>query len=425
MNRDILENLLQDKLSEMSVNPPTGMWEKLESGLAAAGAIGAGLGAGSILADGAASGVSAAASQGGASAAATTTATSAAGAGGGGLGGAAVGGIVAGVAATATIVGVVLYDGESDAPIEIPEPVIEVVEEIEPTPIFEEIEVEIEPGRYIAVAVPATAPLIEIAPAGVAVVEPDPAPAVDIMPRKAQPTVQFVPPVIEPKKRPVSLSLYASTAGLKFGGDKHFGLEPNFSVTEMLEGPGGALEMNNFAVPLTQLKHHMPLSLGLNVDVQLKDRLWLSSGVFYTHLKSEANGFGAKDIEYEFNQELHYIGVPVWLRYDIARKNKFLLYAGAGVNFEKLIDSKQTLSFRHPSAVFARQEIERGLSRKGIQTSVGLNLGAQWNLSNRLGLYFEPGLSYYIENSDQPMSYRTENPFNVTLKAGLRIKLVK
>lgn len=432
MNRDILENLLQERLSDMSVNPPEGMWEKLESGLAAAGAIGAGVGAGAAAADGAASGVSTAAGQGGASAAtaSTTTATTSA-VGGGGLSGAAIGGIAVGVAATVAVVGVSLYDRESDVPGDvIPPAIVELMEESTPIEL-EEIEVEIEPGRYLAVSVPAAVQMSGLAEESM----PDEKPLTEhaeVVAKQSSAPFKVIPsstvrssrlaslnPV---KRKPLSVSVFAANTGLEFGGDQKSGVGQQFSVTQIMEGPNGTLGIQDYQVPISEIKHHLPLSFGINVDFRITDRLWVSSGAYYTYMKSDARN-SINGIEYDFDQKLHYIGVPLWLKYDLLDKDNYRLYAGAGATFEKLVDSKQTLSVNYPASVYGMKKIDRGLSNRGLQASVGLNLGAQWNISRMVGLYFEPGINYYIKNRHQPESYRTENPFTVNLRAGLSLRL--
>ncbi|MCD8081845.1 MAG: porin family protein [Bacteroides sp.] len=59
-----------------------------------------------------------------------------------------------------------------------------------------------------------------------------------------------------------------------------------------------------------------------------------------------------------------------------------------------------------------------------LQTSVGANVGVEFNIDRTFGLYIEPGIGYFFENSNQPKSYRTENPFNFTIKAGFRIRVL-
>ena len=59
---------------------------------------------------------------------------------------------------------------------------------------------------------------------------------------------------------------------------------------------------------------------------------------------------------------------------------------------------------------------------KGVQMSVAAAIGAEVKLINRLGIYAEAGAGYFFDNN-QPLSYRSENPFSVTLQAGLRLHL--
>lgn len=58
---------------------------------------------------------------------------------------------------------------------------------------------------------------------------------------------------------------------------------------------------------------------------------------------------------------------------------------------------------------------------KPVQWSVLGNVGAQYNLSSRWGLYVEPGVSYYFDDGSPVQTIRKERPCSFTLQAGLRI----
>ena len=55
-----------------------------------------------------------------------------------------------------------------------------------------------------------------------------------------------------------------------------------------------------------------------------------------------------------------------------------------------------------------------------IQLSVMASTGIQYNISHRVGIYVEPGISYYFDDGSEIQTIRKENPFNFTLQAGLR-----
>lgn len=169
------------------------------------------------------------------------------------------------------------------------------------------------------------------------------------------------------------------------------------------------------------LRHKMPISGGISVGVGLSDRLSVESGVTYTYMfsegESESTGTGAYDIE----RRLHYIGIPIGVSYDFLQSRVIDLYGSAAAQFEMCVSGKQTKTMRE-GGMSGKPDTEK-LNIKGVQPSVGVHLGAEVKLSRTFGLYVEPGLNYYFENSKQPESYRTEHPLNFSLRAGLRINL--
>ena len=64
---------------------------------------------------------------------------------------------------------------------------------------------------------------------------------------------------------------------------------------------------------------------------------------------------------------------------------------------------------------------------KGLQFSLTANVGIGVRLYKGLNLFFEPGFTWYIPNnsSPQPENIRTEQPYNLSLTAGLRYNLDK
>lgn len=58
---------------------------------------------------------------------------------------------------------------------------------------------------------------------------------------------------------------------------------------------------------------------------------------------------------------------------------------------------------------------------KPVQLSVMGAVGAQYNISNRVGLYVEPGVSYFFDDGSSVQTIRKENKTNFTLQAGIRL----
>lgn len=53
---------------------------------------------------------------------------------------------------------------------------------------------------------------------------------------------------------------------------------------------------------------------------------------------------------------------------------------------------------------------------KPLQFSVMGAVGAQYNISRRVGVYVEPGVSYFFDDGSDVQTIRKENPCNFTLQ---------
>lgn len=150
-------------------------------------------------------------------------------------------------------------------------------------------------------------------------------------------------------------------------------------------------------------KHRQPVSVGFSVRKNLGYGLSVESGLMYTYLYSDLYfSKGSNSVE----QKLHYLGIPLRVNWNFVDTRKFAVYLSAGGAVEKCVygklgDERQTVD--------------------PVQLSVLGALGAQYNLSQRWGLYVEPGISYYFDDGSKVQTIRKERPCSFTLQAGLRL----
>ena len=57
---------------------------------------------------------------------------------------------------------------------------------------------------------------------------------------------------------------------------------------------------------------------------------------------------------------------------------------------------------------------------KPLQFSVAGAVGAQFNATEHVGFYVEPGVSYFFDDGSKIQAIRKETPCNFNLQAGLR-----
>ena len=155
-----------------------------------------------------------------------------------------------------------------------------------------------------------------------------------------------------------------------------------------------------------ELKHHIPLRLGLSLQYQLNNRLALLSGISYTYLKSEFNF--PEHSYYNYDQELRYLGIPIGISWKVWSANNFNIYLTGGTLIEKCISAEVS---------------EGDISTKPWQWSVNASAGAEYNFTRQFGVYLEPSLGYYFNDGTKLEHYYKEHPLAPSLQFGLRLHL--
>lgn len=170
------------------------------------------------------------------------------------------------------------------------------------------------------------------------------------------------------------------------------------------------------ARPTTDVKHHLPVSIGVTVQKSLNPALALETGLVYTYLASDLMAGDAA--YYTQKQQLHYLGIPLKLQWNFLRKRYFNLYVIGGGMAEKCIYGSLSSHYEANDRPSLNQD-ER-LSIDPLQWSVSAAVGITLKLAPHVNLYAEPGVAYYFDDGSQVSTIRKEKPFNLNLQAGLR-----
>lgn len=172
-----------------------------------------------------------------------------------------------------------------------------------------------------------------------------------------------------------------------------------------------------FKSPVSMLsidyKHKQPLSFGLTFGKSFSGKFTVESGLVYSLLMSDIENL---EKERNVRQTLHYLGIPVRFNWNFVNKPKYAVYTGIGGMVEK--------------CVYGKVGNEK-VNIKSVQTSLNFAVGAQYRFNETVGIYFEPGLTYYLGmNKDGSLgemrngiaikSIHSENPLGFTLQAGFR-----
>ncbi len=172
----------------------------------------------------------------------------------------------------------------------------------------------------------------------------------------------------------------------------------------------------------TEYKHRLPVRVGLNVAYRLTDRLSVESGVSYTRLSSDMKD-GTKNNYSSSSQKLDYIGVPLNVKYRAFGYRRLSVYASAGLLTEKCVSGKTTHEYVI-SGEKKKHEAE-DVAAKPWQLSVNAALGAQFDVLRNVGVYVEPGVSYYFDDRSPLSTIYKEKPLNFNLNLGVRYTIGK
>lgn len=172
----------------------------------------------------------------------------------------------------------------------------------------------------------------------------------------------------------------------------------------------------------TEYDHHLPIRIGLSVAYALTDRLSISSGLTYTRLSSDIKD-ASRESKYIGEQRLHYVGIPVNVSYKVASSRWISLYGTAGVLAEKCVSGTTDEGYVENNTM--KYTNTQDISSKPLQMSVNAGVGIQFDIIDNVGIYAEPGLSYYFDDGSALQTIYKEKPLNFNLNVGVRFKLSK
>ena len=213
------------------------------------------------------------------------------------------------------------------------------------------------------------------------------------------------------KRRPMSIGMSGSVSGSPVIRVMDVGvpeMPPEFEMpgdSSVVETPApSAVMMRNSRRYNEHYSHEIPISFGVSVRYCFTDRFSLNTGLNYTRYTSTRERYyynGEADMD---KQYAHYLGIPVRLDWLAVNKKHFNFYIGAGVQADKCI-----------YAIVANER----LYEKEVLFGLNGALGFQVNIVPMVGLYFEPEVSYAL-NEGSIKTFRYKNPFMVSARAGLR-----
>jgi len=168
--------------------------------------------------------------------------------------------------------------------------------------------------------------------------------------------------------------------------------------------------------------HHLPIRAGISFAYRFNQRVSLESGVTYTHLTSDIRE-GSTFYYVTGKQSLDYIGIPLNLKYILYSWKGLDLYASMGVLGEQSVTGRLEKNYVFNGTV-GMSETE-DLDEKPFQWSFNASGGVQYNFTPVVGIYAEPGVSYFPDDGTKIETIYKEKPFNFNLNFGIRFNFGK
>ena len=115
------------------------------------------------------------------------------------------------------------------------------------------------------------------------------------------------------------------------------------------------------------------------------------------------------------------MGIPVNVNYNIITTKRLNIYASGGGMAEKMVNGKASTKYSVDNKL--QSTTSENVKINPLQWSANASVGLEYNIDNNIGVYIEPGASYYIANSSPVQTIYKDKPFNINLNVGLRINI--
>lgn len=180
----------------------------------------------------------------------------------------------------------------------------------------------------------------------------------------------------------------------------------------------GMLVTNKGHLADRRVRHRLPVHAGASIAYRINDRVSVETGIAYSYLSADIHE-GSDSYYFAGEQSLHYVGIPVGVRVRAMSWKNFDIYVGAGFEADKCVSG--TLKKSYVINGQTRDDRHESISIRPLQWSVNAGAGVQYNISSMVGIYAEPGLSYYFDNGSNIETIYSEKPLNFNLNIGLRV----
>ena len=225
------------------------------------------------------------------------------------------------------------------------------------------------------------------------------------------------------KQRQLEISLSYNGWGRSMAG---FGTSSDYAVTlansgsensspEPFEPPLDPQDQG--PVKIDEKEQVIPVRIGLEAWYPIGEKWRIGSGLAYTHLTRKITTIYNRGNLQE-TIIASYLGIPLEVSRVLWGRRRWSFYASAGAMIEFNLKSK--LQEKADVRIINIKEFK---DRRPQFSALG-RLGLQYNVIDRIGIYLEPGASYYFHNGADDNIYMS-HPFRFDINLGIKINLGK
>ena len=225
------------------------------------------------------------------------------------------------------------------------------------------------------------------------------------------------------KHSSLSVGISASATGLGgiFDNDNMEGnpLLASASVPHTRMGGGfiGESHSNDMLTPtyVELFDHRLPIRASIDFSWPVGHCISVGTGLTYSYLKSDIR-YGYSDSPlFKATQNLHFIGIPLNVRYTPWSFRKLDIYVSAGFMAEKCI-AGQIKETDQQYPVYRYD----GCDSRPFQLSFNASAGLQYSLTHNCAAFIEPGVGIYLKNGSRLRTIYSERPVTFNINVGLR-----
>ncbi len=233
-----------------------------------------------------------------------------------------------------------------------------------------------------------------------------------------------------------AVGLLASASGVKSTTINSYGINRNLATKGMI-GSGGSVYGSDAqpsgVMPVSMLlatanaptestvRHRMPVNVGAMLSIGIAPKLYAETGVIYSALHSEFSS-GNRSGSYVSTQDMGYIGVPLGLRYNIVENRRLDVYVSCdGVMRKPVSFSRVTVSYIDGKPVSRVDESD--VDYDYLQWSAVASAGVQFNITNWMGIYAEPGFAWHFQSKSPVVNIYSDRQADFNLNFGLRFRI--